>query len=61
MKSALLAMVAVLLAGCSAVGALPTVKYCDDVKYVRKGNTFEVHATDCKIPTGMRLLGLPGA
>lgn len=59
MKTTLSILCLSLLSGCSALGALgygatdivPTLKYCDDVTYVRKGNSMEVRAI-CKLPTG---------
>jgi hypothetical protein len=46
----LLAAAVLLVSGCSAVGVLPSVKYCNEVEYTRIGNTFEIEAKDCKIP-----------
>jgi hypothetical protein len=51
-------LVVLLLAGCSAVGALPTIKYCDHVRYERVGNKAEVHAEGCVIPMGTDLPGI---
>ena len=60
MKAAVAALfAALLLPGCSAlsmlgIGAtdvLPSLKYCDDVSYVRNQTSMEIHAK-CKVPAG---------
>lgn len=37
-----------LLSGCSS---LPSMKYCDEVSYLRKGSQIEIHAL-CQAPVG---------
>jgi hypothetical protein len=59
MKTVLLLLCALTLSGCTAMSALgigptdilPTLKYCDDVKYERTQTKVTVHA-ECKVPAG---------
>ena len=37
--------------GLGATDVLPSLKYCDDVKYIRNQTTLEVTAK-CKVPAG---------
>ncbi|WP_448508810.1 hypothetical protein [Immundisolibacter sp.] len=45
------------IGGCAAVGALPSIKYCEHVKYERIGSKANIEATDCYIPRNMDLPG----
>jgi hypothetical protein len=49
-------VVAALLTGCAD---LPTMQYCDKVKYERTGNLIVIEA-ECRAPVGMGAPGLPG-
>lgn len=46
-------VVALILPGC---GALPSMKYCDKVTYIRDGSVITVHA-ECRAPIGGGLGG----
>lgn len=48
MKTVLVILLLVFLAGCSA---LPSMQYCDDVTYTRKGSEIRVEAV-CRAPVG---------
>lgn len=48
MNTVLVALIALLLAGCSA---LPSMRYCDHVEYVRDGSRITVKA-QCTAPVG---------
>lgn len=48
MKTALVILAVLLLAGCSA---MPTMKYCDHVEYVRDGSRIKLTA-ECQAPVG---------
>lgn len=52
-RAAIAAVCAVALAGC---GAIPTMKYCDKVEYIRDGSRVTVKA-ECQAPIGG---GVPG-
>ena len=57
MKLAILAVLA--LSGCANIaGNLPTMQYCSDVTYVRKGNMIDIKAT-CAAPIGQSGLPVP--
>lgn len=59
MKTVIGLFAILLLTGCaSVVGALPTVKYCDHVKYERNGNKANIEAKDCILPMGTDLPGI---
>jgi hypothetical protein len=46
---AALLLVAV-LAGCAVSDVVPSLKYCEGVQYVRKGNNFAVFFSECRVP-----------
>lgn len=48
MKTVLVILLAALLAGC---GAIPTMKYCDEVTYTRKGGQVHIEAR-CQASVG---------
>lgn len=47
-KLSFMCAVAVLVSGCAA---LPSMQYCDEVRYIRKGTDIHVEAT-CRAPVG---------
>jgi hypothetical protein len=59
MKTLAFAAFLALTPGCSVMTALglgttdvlPSLKYCDNIQYVRSGTTMEIHA-QCKVPAG---------
>lgn len=59
MKTALVVLALSLLQGCTALSALgmgptdlaPSLKYCDEVTYVRNQTSMEIRAK-CKVPAG---------
>lgn len=48
------ALLVLLLSGC---GALPSMKYCEHVEYVRDGNKIRIVA-ECMAPVGATLPGM---
>lgn len=55
MKTALVIIAVLLLAGCSA---MPTMKYCEHVEYIRDGSRIKLTA-ECMAPIG-GVVSLPG-
>lgn len=51
----LIILTVALLAGCAG---LPSMQYCDNVQYSRKGNLIHIEA-DCRAPVDLGMPSLP--